>query len=90
MSLGYDMIMVIVDMFMKECVIIPTTKNITLEGTTQLFFKNIIPWKGLFRKVVSNQGLQFASNFMRDMYKLFDIEQNLSTAFHPQTDGQTE
>lgn len=54
MSLGYDMIMVVIDMFTKECVIIPTTQSIMSEGTAQLFFKNVVPWKGLFRKVVSD------------------------------------
>lgn len=87
MSMGYDMIMVVVDMFTKECVIIPTTQNIMSEGTARLFFKHILPWKGLFRKVVSDRGPQFTANFMRDTYKLLNIERNLSTAFHPQTDG---
>lgn len=90
MSLGYHIIMGVVDMLTKECVIIPTTQNIMSEGTARLFFKHVVPWKGLFLKVVSDRGPQFAANFMRDTYKLLDIERNLSTAFHPQTDSQTE
>lgn len=84
------MIMTVVDMFMKETVLVPCMQNITSEGTARLFFNHVVPWKGLFRKVVSDRGPQFASNFMRDTYKLLGIKRNLSTAFHPQTDGQTE
>lgn len=89
-SLRYNMIMVVVDMLTKETILIPTTQNITAEGTARLFFKHIIPLKGLFRKVVSDRGPQFAANFTKDLYKLLQIERNLSTAYHPQTDGQTE
>ncbi|SJL06240.1 uncharacterized protein ARMOST_09576 [Armillaria ostoyae] len=40
--------------------------------------------------VISDQGLQFVSAFMKELYRMLDITQNASTAFHPQTDGQTE
>jgi transposase InsO family protein len=46
--------------------------------------------EGLPAKVVSNRGPQFVSSFMRELYKLLGIEGNPSTAYHPQTDGQTE
>jgi len=45
---------------------------------------------GLLRKIISDRGPQFAVQFMKDLSKLVGIESNLSTAYHPQTDGQTE
>ncbi|SJL07042.1 uncharacterized protein ARMOST_10385 [Armillaria ostoyae] len=40
--------------------------------------------------VISDRGPQFVSKFLQDLYKMLDIKGNTSTAFHPQTDGQTE
>ncbi len=40
--------------------------------------------------VISDRGTVFVSKFMQDLYKLFQIKMNTSTAFHPQTDGQIE
>jgi transposase InsO family protein len=49
-------------------------------------------WKdfGLPEVVISDQGMQFVGHFMRDLLKLLGIKSNTSTAYHPQTDGQTE
>ncbi len=40
--------------------------------------------------VISDQGTMFVSKFMKDLYDLLQIKANTSTAYHPQTDGQTE
>ena len=45
---------------------------------------------GLPERVISDRGTQFTSNFMRDLTRLLGIRPNLSTAYHPQTDSQTE
>jgi transposase InsO family protein len=49
-------------------------------------------WKdfGLPEVVISDQGTQFVGHFMRDLLKLLGIKLNTLTAYHPQTDGQTE
>ena len=49
-----------------------------------------LPIHGLLRKVVSDRGPQFAAAFMKELYRLLGIEAATSTAYHPQTDGQTE
>ena len=52
--LGYTMVMVVVDMLMKEVVLMPCSHKISGEGTARLLFKHIVPCKGLFRKVMSD------------------------------------
>ncbi|KIK13027.1 hypothetical protein PISMIDRAFT_18283 [Pisolithus microcarpus 441] len=49
-----------------------------------------VPTHELPSTVISDQGPQFASTFMMDLSKMLGIKPKLSTAFHPQTDGQTE
>jgi hypothetical protein len=61
-----------------------------VEGTALLFLKEVwkhhrTPWV-----VVSDRGPQFVAGFTRELYKLLGIKLAMSTAYHPQTDGQTE
>ncbi|KIK13741.1 hypothetical protein PISMIDRAFT_17785 [Pisolithus microcarpus 441] len=87
---GYDNIMVVVDQFSKEAVFIPTVKTISALGTAELFHDHVWTQHGLPSTVISDCGPQFASIFMMDLSKMLGIKPKLSTAFHPQTDGQTE
>lgn len=89
-SAGYNAIMVVVDRHSKMCVIIPTSINQTSEGTARLFLNHVFKRFGIPKKVYSDRGTQFVSAFMRDFYKMVGVETNPSTAYHPQTDGQTE
>lgn len=89
-SQGYNAILVLVDRLTKDTVCVPTTTELSSIGVAQIYKNQIFPHKGLFRKVISDRGPQFASQFIRDLYQLLGIERNLSTAYHPQTDGQTE
>ena len=90
-SHGYDSVMVVVDHGLTKGVIYcPCTKNIDSEGVAQLFFTNVFPWFGLHSKVISDRGPQFASAFARELACLLQYDVALSTAYHPQTDGETE
>lgn len=60
------------------------------EGWAREYVTHVFSKHGLSQKVISDRGPQFVSKFICDVYKLLGIEGNLSTAFHPQTDGQTE
>ena len=86
----HDAILVIVDRLTKMADYIPTHKSITSEGTVRLYFDNIFRLHGLPDSLVSDCVTQFTSGFSRAFCKLVGITQNLSTSFHPQTDGQTE
>ena len=89
-SLGYNYILVVVDQFSKEVVFVPCTKEETTYSTAELFRDHVWCQHGLPDSVVSDQESVSASNFLGELYKLLGIKRKMSTAFHPQTDGQTE
>ena len=62
----------------------------TLEGVARIFRDTVWRDFGLPEVVISDRGSQFVSNFTKDLYWLLGIKMNPSTAYHPQTDGQTE
>ena len=87
---GYDTILVIVDRFTKMGHFIPTTERTSAEGLAQLFRDNIWKLHELPNSIISDRGPQFAVGVMKELNRILGIETKLSTAFHPQTDGQTE
>ena len=89
-SLGYNYILVVVDWFSKEVVSVPCTKEETAYSAAELFRDHVWYQHGLPSTVVSDHGSVFASNFLGELYKLLGIKRKMSTAFHPQTDGQME
>ena len=89
-SLGYNYILMVVDWFSKEAVFVLCTKEETTYSTTELFRDHVWCQHGFPSTVVSDHGSVFASNFLGELYKLLGIKRKISTAFHPQTDRQTE
>ena len=85
-----DAIVVIIDWFMKIIRLKVTTTNISSEGIAKIYKDNIWKLHGIPRKILSNRGLQFASKFMEEFTKALGTKGQLSTAYHLQTDGQTE
>jgi hypothetical protein len=85
-----DSMFVVVDRFSKAIIITPCRKTITAEETAQLYLDNIWRRTGLPQHVISDRGPQFASKLMRETWSKLNVNQALSTAFHPQTDGETE
>jgi transposase InsO family protein len=90
LSNGFDSILVVVDRFSKEVEFIPCNKTTTVLDTARLYLHNVWKNHGLPSSIVSDQGPQFASQVMRDLCKRLGIQPKLSTAFHPQTNGQTK
>ena len=87
---GYDAILVVCDRFTKQVHIIPTTKETSSLGLARLYHDHIWKLHRLPNTVISDRGSQFAATFMKELNKILGIETKLSTAYHPQTDGQTE
>jgi len=86
---GYDSILV-VDWFMKIAHFVPTTEKTMAEELARLFRDNIWQLHGLPKSIISDRGPQFAAGLMRELNEMLGIKTKLSTAFHPQTDRQTE
>ena len=88
---GKDAILTIVDQgCSRAAVFLPCTTNITGEGIAQLYMDHVYKWYGLPTKIISDRDPRFTSHFGRSLARRLGIEQNLSTAFHPQTDGLSE
>ncbi|XP_038973019.1 uncharacterized protein LOC120105044 [Phoenix dactylifera] len=87
---GHDYLFVVVDRFSKMVVLMPCKKSITGEEAARLFFENV--WKifGLPSSIVSDRDSRFLSKFWCSLWAKMDTKLKRSTAFHPQTDGQTE
>ena len=89
-SHGYDSILVAMDCLSKQAHFIATTSDITLLGVARLFQDGVWKLHGLPKEVISDRGPQFVSNFMRGLSEILGIKIAVSTAYHPQTDSQTE
>jgi len=87
---GYNAILVVGDRLTKMAHFIPMTDKTSAEGLARLFRDHVWKLHGLPESIISDRGAQFAANLMRELNQILGIETKLSTAFHPQTDGQTE
>ena len=87
---GYNTILVVVDRFTKMGHFIPTTERTSTEGLARLFRDNVWKLHGLPDSIISDRGPQFTAGVMKELNRMLGIETKLSTAFHPQTNGQTE
>jgi len=87
---SYDSILVVVDRLTKMVHFIPTTEKKSAEGLARLFRDNVWKLHGLPESIISDRGPQFVAGLMKELNKMLGIKSKLLTAFHPQTDGQTE
>jgi Reverse transcriptase (RNA-dependent DNA polymerase)/RNase H-like domain found in reverse transcriptase/Integrase zinc binding domain/Integrase core domain/Chromo (CHRromatin Organisation MOdifier) domain/Retroviral aspartyl protease len=87
---GYDMIFVVVDRLSKRSYSIPCYKTTTAKDMARLFIIYVWRTHGPPDTIVSDRGPQFISAFWHEFCRILGIKLKLSTADHPQTDGQTE
>jgi hypothetical protein len=86
----HDAILVVVDRYTKMARFIPTSTNLTAPEFAALFHENIELKYGSPRGIVSDRDTRITSQFWAEVCSYSLIKRKLSTAFHPQTDGQTE
>jgi transposase InsO family protein len=82
--------MCVVDSLTKCVHFILTHTTINTKGTALLFLKEVWKHHGMPQVVVSDRGPQFIAGFTCELYKLLGIKLAMLTAYHPQTNGQTE
>ena len=90
-SKGFDSCLVVTDHdCTKTSVFIPCNKTVNASETASLYQDHVFRRFGLPLKLISDRGPQFASKMFRELCTKLGIRQNISSAFHPQTDGQSE
>ena len=88
---GKDAILTIVDQGCScAAIFLACDTTIMGPGIAQLYMDHVFQWFGLPTKVISDRDPRFTSHFGKALTKRLDIQQNLSTAFHPQTDRLSE
>ncbi|GJP50962.1 hypothetical protein CLOM_g10117 [Closterium sp. NIES-68] len=89
-SSGHDAILVVIDKFSKMGHFIPTHTTARTEETAQLFVRHIISQHGIPTTLISDRDPKFTSKFWKELMSLLGTKLAMSSAYHPQTDGQTE
>src|SRR5258707_9539933 len=88
---GKDAILTIIDHGCSQAALfLPCSTTITGLGIAALYLKNVYPWFGLPKKVITDRDPRFTSHFGRGLATKIGAQQNISTAFHPRTDGLSE
>ncbi|TKC13481.1 transposase family protein, partial [Robertmurraya kyonggiensis] len=87
---GHDSIWVIVDRLTKSAHFIPVNTTYTSAKLAELYMSRIVCLHGVPKKIVSDRGTQFTSRFWQKVHEIMGTQLNFSSAYHPQTDGQTE
>jgi hypothetical protein len=87
---GYDSIWVIVDRLTKVAHFVPVKTTYSGAQLAELYMLRIVCLHGVPKKIVSDRGTQFTSRFWKRLHESMDTKLNFSSAYHPQTDGQTE
>jgi len=87
---GYTQIMVVVDRLTKMAHFIGLEEKATARDVAESFLKEVWKLHGLPSEIISDMDAKFAGEFWESLGKKLSIKRKMSTAYHPQTDGQTE
>nr|GEX62249.1 putative reverse transcriptase domain-containing protein [Tanacetum cinerariifolium] len=87
---GYDTIWVIVDRLTKSIIFVPMRETDPMEKLARMYLKEVLTRNGIHVSIICDRDLMFASNFRRSLQKALGTCLDMSTAYHPQTDGQSE
>jgi Integrase zinc binding domain len=74
----------------KAAIFLPCKKDIDSEGIATLYATHVFPHFGIPQRIISDWDPRFTSKFSKELCAQLQINQNISTAYHPQTDGQSE
>jgi transposase InsO family protein len=86
----YDVVYVVVDRLRKKAFSIPVSRRRLQKDMARLYVHNTYRIRGAPESIVPDRGPQFISDFWQEFCQMLGIKLKLSTAFHPETNGQTE
>jgi hypothetical protein len=90
-SNGYNAILTITDHdCIKGVILIPCRETMNAEELVKEYKNRVFPFIGIPSKIISDRDTRFTSNFAKEVCSQLEIERNISSAYHPQTDGQSE
>ena len=90
MSRGFDSIFVVVDMLTKVTHLFPVCKDYFAKDVAHVFMQGVFLHHGLPRRIISDRDSKFTSNFWKALFQATGTQLAYNTAYHPETDGQTE
>ena len=90
-SKGSDTILTVTDQgCTKAVILVPCREDMGAEAIAELFKERVFPYTGVPMRLISDQDTRFTLSWFKELCRVLGITQNLSTAYHPQTDGQSE
>ncbi|GKC73121.1 putative reverse transcriptase domain-containing protein, partial [Tanacetum coccineum] len=89
-SQGYDTIWVIVDRLTKSIIFVPMRETDPMERLARMNLKKVVTGNGILVSIICDRDPRFTSNFWRSLQKALGMNLDMSIAYHPQTDGQSE
>ncbi|GJX01029.1 putative reverse transcriptase domain-containing protein [Tanacetum coccineum] len=89
-SQGYDIIWVIADRLTKSAIFTPMRETDPMDKLARIYLKEVVTRHGIPISIIYDRDPRFASNFWRPLQNALGTNLDMSTAYHPQTDGQSE
>ncbi|GJW69139.1 putative reverse transcriptase domain-containing protein [Tanacetum coccineum] len=89
-STGQDTIWVIVDRLTKSAHFLPMKETDSMEKLTRQYLKEVVSRHGVPVSIISDRDSKFTSYFWKSLNEALGTQLDMSTAYHPQTDGQSE
>nr|GFC46229.1 reverse transcriptase domain-containing protein [Tanacetum cinerariifolium] len=89
-SQGYDTIWVIVDRLTKYVIFTPIRETNPMDKLARIYLKEVVTRHGIPVSIINDRDPRFASNFWRSLQNALGTRLDMSTAYHPETDGQSE
>jgi hypothetical protein len=91
LSQGYDTILTVTNHDVsKASIFIPCQESIDSEGVAKLYASQVFLHYGIPLKIISDRDTCFNSAFTKELCRLLGVKQNISSTYHPQTDGQSK
>ncbi|GKC00720.1 reverse transcriptase domain-containing protein [Tanacetum coccineum] len=87
---GQDTIWAIVDHLTKSAHFLPMKETNSMEKLTRHYLKEVVSRHGVPISIISDRDSRFTSHFSQSLQKALGTQLDMSTAYHPQTDGQSE